>query len=278
MQHNFTSLILPTLLTLSTWGCGETETSDNTITINFGVEAGGSAIDCGSSFTAGTGDGTLGISDLKMYISEVELLNAAGEASPMALTPDGLWQTGTLALLDFEDRSGGCTNGTEATNTQIIGTAPEGVYTGLRFTLGVPFELNHADPAQATGPLTFTAMHWGWQGGYKFIRVDVTEESGSFRFHLGSTGCEGTIGAITECSRPNRPRIELTDVDLNTQSIVLNLDQLFSDSDLTANADGTTMGCMGSETDPDCVGPFEELGLDLASGEVSSAAAAFMVK
>jgi len=44
-----------------------------------------------------------------------------------------------LALLDFEDGTGGCVNGTPDVNDRVAGTVPEGHYTGLRFTLGVPF-------------------------------------------------------------------------------------------------------------------------------------------
>jgi|MDTC01.3.fsa_nt_gb uncharacterized repeat protein (TIGR04052 family) len=266
------------LLTTACGGGDPEAAGDPAITLSFATESGGNPVDCSTSFEAGTGAGSFGISDLKMFISDIELIDASGSATPLALTADDTWQTESIALLDFEDKSAGCSNGTERTNTVIHGTAPDASYSGIRFTVGVPFSDNHADPSQATGPLTFTSMHWGWQGGYKFMRIDITERDGNYRLHLGSTGCEGTIGAITSCSRPNRPRIELTDFDPATQTIVLNLDQLFAQTDLTANAEGTTTGCMGSEIDPDCEGPFAELGLDFQTGEPSGPATAFMVK
>ena len=40
---------------------------------------------------------------------------------------------------------GTCAGGTTATNTSIRGTYPAGSYTGIKFTVGVPFDLNHLD-------------------------------------------------------------------------------------------------------------------------------------
>ena len=257
---------------------GGTTDDDSTTVLQFAVQSEAIDITCETNFRAGTGDGSYAVSDLKMYITDVELLDAAGTAVPLAFTPDAMWQTETVALLDFEDNTGGCSNGTQATNTTLRGTAPEGTYTGIRFTVGVPFEDNHADPSQATGPLTFTSMHWGWQGGYKFMRVDVTEGEGAYRLHLGSTGCEGTIGNISACSRTNRPRIELRDFDPTAQSVVLDLDRLFAQTDLAFNTDGTPAGCMAAEDDPDCEGPFAALGLGFQSGDVTGTASAFVVR
>ena len=48
-----------------------------------------------------------------------------------------------------------------------------GHYTGLLFTVGVPFALDHVDAATAPAPLNFTAMNWVWQAGFKFIRSEI---------------------------------------------------------------------------------------------------------
>jgi len=66
-----------------------------------------------------------------------------GKSIPVNLTQDGKWQYQNVALLDFENKSGGCANGTVETRNQIVGTIPKGNYQGLQFTLGVPFNLNH---------------------------------------------------------------------------------------------------------------------------------------
>ena len=74
--------------------------------------------------------------------------------SPSCTEQDGLWQYENVALLDFEDKTGGCRDvGTVETNAQVVGTVPEGDYTGLTFDLGVPFELNHIDASTAPSPL-----------------------------------------------------------------------------------------------------------------------------
>ena len=75
------------------------------------------------------------------------------------------------ALLDFENATGGCVNGTPDVNDRVTGTAPAGHYTGLRFTLGVPFNKNHTDLTTQPSPLNLTALAWVWNAGRKFARL-----------------------------------------------------------------------------------------------------------
>ncbi len=79
----------------------------------------------------------------------------------VALEQDGVWQHEDVALLDFENKAGACANGTVELNTSVRGTVPAGTRSsGLRFKLGVPFALNHANAATAPSPLNLTAMFW----------------------------------------------------------------------------------------------------------------------
>src|SRR5690606_29817368 len=99
---------------------------------------------------------------------------ADGGVQPIALEQDGKWQLETLALLDFEDGSHGCsTAGNADLNTSLRGTVPEGDYVGLTFTLGVPFGQNHIDPTLSPAPLNTTGMFWNWQNGFRFVRIDM---------------------------------------------------------------------------------------------------------
>ena len=128
--------------------------------------------------------------------------------------------------------------------------------------LGVPFEQNHQDAAVAESPLAFTSMFWGWQAGYKFLRLEGETEAGNVhRIHLGSTGCEGTFGDISRCDFENRAYVELRGFDPLDAPVVFDLERLFSDTDLETNAPDTPLGCMSEFDDPDCDGMFRALGL-----------------
>jgi hypothetical protein len=145
-----------------------------TVNIQFQAMVGDSSFLCGVDYANLGSDGrTMTATDFRFYVSDVALITPEGETVPVTLAQDGRWQYENVALLDFEDKTGACTNGTTATNTVISGTIPEGEYTGLAFTLGVPFALNHADATLAPSPLNLTSMWWNWQGGYKFLRIDL---------------------------------------------------------------------------------------------------------
>jgi hypothetical protein len=66
-----------------------------------------------------------------------------------ALRAEAPWQDRDVALLDFENGSASCTNGTPETRDAVVVMAPAGTYNGVVFTLGVPFSRNHEDLAKA---------------------------------------------------------------------------------------------------------------------------------
>jgi uncharacterized repeat protein (TIGR04052 family) len=260
------SLCLPLVAALV--ACGD---SDRAVKLLFAGKVGDVSFSCDQSFSdLGIGNNEVQFSDFRLYLSDVRLVDGAGMEVPIALEQDGIWQQGGLALLDYEDGTGSCANGTQPTRTEVIGTVPEGEYVGLRFQVGVPFLENHEDASLADSPLNLTAMFWSWNDGYKFIRVDgatlATEtqtSTAAVRVHLGSTGCDGDqAGNVTTCAAPNRVDIDLTAVNIDSDVVVFDLATLFEASDLGApNAPSTPPGCMSSPTDPDCAPIFQRLGL-----------------
>jgi uncharacterized repeat protein (TIGR04052 family) len=208
--------------------------------------------------------------DFRFYVHDVRLVRADGGEAAVTLTQDGVWQSGGVALLDFEDRSGGCANGTVETNGAIRGTAPAGTYTGVKFRLGVPFALNHANAAVAASPLNLSSLWWGWNGGYKFLRVDLRAagaDPGIFNIHVGSTGCTGDPGSggVKACSNPNLAEITLAPFDVDHDSVVADLGALLATTNVAANLGGSP-GCMSELADPECAALFPRLGIDPGNG------------
>ena len=147
------------------------------VAINFAGSVGESEFVCGQSYEGiGVSESTITPSDFRFYVSDVALIDEDGNAVPLKLEQDGKWQYQNTALLDFEDGTNSCDNGTTEVNTTVVGTVPEGNYQGLQFTMGVPEDLNHEDAAIAPSPLNLTSMWWNWQGGYKFLRVELETE------------------------------------------------------------------------------------------------------
>ena len=224
---------------------------------------------CGNLYEGvGSTEAALQPQDLRFFVHGVELIRADGSAAAVQLDDVTNWQANQVALLDFEDGRGKCTTGTPDLRSEVTGLVAPGEYVGLRFSVGVPFSENHKNAAIAPAPLAQSALSWNWQQGYIFLRFEGGTSAGRYEVHLGSTGCTGTTGNITGCSRPNRPVVTLPSFDTATQTVVFDLLQLLADSDLTRNA-GDSVGCASAATDPDCQGPFDHLGLDLGSGSVT---------
>jgi uncharacterized repeat protein (TIGR04052 family) len=106
-------------------------------------------------------------------------------------------------------------------------------------------------------------MFWNWQGGYKFIRLEGASTGlPGVVLHLGSTGCTADAeGAVTSCTHPNRPEVELDGADpYGSTPIVFDVAALYQGVDLDKNGGGPP-GCMAGADDPDCAGVFANLGL-----------------
>lgn len=257
--------VLVGTLALAGIGCDSSSGSTGeTVTIEFAAMVGGENFVCGDTYdNLGADDSSLQLSDFRFFVQDVELKNANGDYVAVSLTSSA-WQTDNVTLLDFEDGCSGNDFGTPEMNMVVTGTVPAGTYDGLRFEMGVPFDLNHENPATAAPPLNLTTMQWDWQGGYKFLRVD----SGNFsmtdwRMHLGSTGCDGdpVAGGTTTCDNSNRVEVEFASFDPTADTVVADLAALVDGAALDVNQPETPFGCMAGPTDSDCSSLFDNLGL-----------------
>lgn len=171
--------LLTTAIALLLAQAGSVSAADDGLKVALAFDAvvGGKPFACGQSYDRiGSTQSTITPSDLRFYVSDVELLDASGKATPLTLDQDEVWQYKNLALLDFEDGTGPCRNGNDGLHKAVTGTVPKGEYQGVRFTLGVPFALNHGDPTIAASPLNLTALFWAWQSGYKFVKIDLASK------------------------------------------------------------------------------------------------------
>lgn len=249
--------------------------------IRFSASIGDRPLVCGERYAGvGASKSSVTLADLRFYVMDVQLLRADGQAVALALEQDGIWQQKNLALLDFEDGGGSCNIGTKGVRHVVRGSAPAGEYRGLRFTLGVPPAMNHADPTLAASPLNLTAMFWSWQAGYKFFKLDLApapREAGAavpaaaagapsatgFVFHVGSTGCVGgsRVGDPPKCANSNRVMINLPGFLPQANVVHLDLGALLANTELDKNTPKTSPGCMSFPDDPDCDQVMTRLGL-----------------
>ncbi|AKU91299.1 MbnP family copper-binding protein [Vulgatibacter incomptus] len=234
------------------------------VELRFEARVGKEAFDCDRVYD---GLGTTGASaaplDFRLYVHDFRLVRADGSEEALDLDQDGRWQHQDVALLDFEDKTGTCANGTPDTNTMIHGLVAAGAYEKVRFKLGVPEGLNHADNTTAPSPLNLSSLFWSWQAGYKFVRADfrVADPNAVFSVHLGSTGCSvhEEHGGEIHCAQPNVPEIELP--YRPSGPILVDYAALVGGSDLVTDG-----GCMSGPTEPSCAPIFSRLGLDPDSG------------
>ena len=195
-------------------GCDATEDTAM-LTLNVDAMAGGAALQANQPFQVDGGVGQL--ETARLYLSDITLLHEDGRE--VALTADPI--TVRARQEDESEIQHTVTDryvlvkGDAGSTTASLGEVPSGTYTGVRFMLGVDGLDNRiaVEDAPATHPLAAQtpSMHWSWNSGYVFLRMDglldIDDDgtpdpavgdpgsagSGQWRLHLGLTANARTI-------------------------------------------------------------------------------------
>jgi len=277
-------------------GCGGSDGNSSTpapaaktqpVQIEFVAMAGDLRINCGDTIpNLGTTNASAKLRDLRFYASDIHLIDANDKEVPVTLSSSE-WQRDGVVLVDLEDGTDICgeAGGTPKINAKIVGTVPAGTYTGVGYTVGVPLAQNHSNWSAESAPLDVQAMSWAWRGGRKFLKLEVnptvgvtpktgtsTTVASTFNVHLGSIDCIGktpeaaAIGQIDSCARPNRMAFHAHAFNANTQRIAVDVRGFLANSNITEDAGGAN-GCMSFNGDTECVAIFEQLKINLTTGQ-----------
>lgn len=171
------------------------------------------------------------IQRLRFFVSEFEL-KKDGKWQNVSYQ-NGPWQTNSTAMISLTAKN--CDDSSQFNNKLVFSSnvAIKDAQ-GMRFKLGVPYEINHLDPLSQPSPLNMPDMFWSWQLGHKFFRLDLQGDDRGWAFHLGSIGCRSDSrvrSPKSPCRQPNLFEIELP--TSKSGAVVLNLDLLLEQLDLS---------------------------------------------
>lgn len=288
-QHTLGALALVGMLAACGGGGSDTPapvaTGPQDVTLQFTAVAGSAntPVNCNTTLTGvGSTASSATLTDLRFYVSSVELVDDKGVSVPVTLVTNAWQQTAageSVSLIDLENAQNSCSaEGTVATNAVIRGTVPAGTYVKVKATIGVPERMSHSDVMMSAAPLDIMAMGWSWQAGRKFMKIELNPIGGvatplagggtstvsTYNLHLASTDCTGPGNGTDTCAKKNLTQISL-DLNPATQQIALDVAALFAASDIRTNQ-ADAVGCMSATSDLDCSGVFSKVGLDLTSG------------
>lgn len=255
-------ILIIAIVSISSFACANDESDQKvSTTLNFKVKVGSSELDTSQEYTLGTTDGSspatdIKITDLRLFVHNLHLVTAGGQKVAVDLLNDGLWQDGSVALLDFESGTG-LSGGSSAVNKSIKGQISAGSYTGVEFTVGVPASKNHISASTTGAPYDAAGMQWNWRDGFRYLTLQAQSSGDSTKkavFHLGATGDKsngtaracGSTGDATD-SAPSTDCVyrNLATISLSTSaftgdsppSVILNLEPLMQ---------GINLGLVGS--------------------------------
>ena len=258
--------------------------------------------------TGQDGQNTVGISDLRFYVSNIRLFDEAGRQLRSELVANEfqlLDPAGDVALVDLTGNvAGSCTSsaiafneGTARVNESVQLMAEEGKIARVAFDVGVPQALMKKVVSTYTAedaPSPLGELYWSWASGYRhfvlnFTVLDKNGTPGEGYLHLGSRDCGGD-GAIAltdreSCGFVNTPAVDLAGFDPETNTVAVDVRNALNGLRMVTElydvnppyapiGSGPGAACHSAppESQPDCSPVFANFGLDPATGASSASA------
>lgn len=192
-----------TLLAFFASGCKEESNTvtpppstptDETVSFKFRIEGvfDSTAFALNQAYRTVSGD-TVRFTMAKFYLSEISVIDTLGRSIPVRVvdtTNTVTIDNQTVTLLDYATAQ----NGT----FELTLRAKPGLYRGMKFSVGVPFNLNHRDASAQPRPLNVDqGMFWTWNSGYIFHRLEGSFDSlgtrHNFLYHIGGDNRNLTV-------------------------------------------------------------------------------------
>jgi len=289
-------------------GCGSDPTPAATapFALGFAPMAGGRAVGCTTSITGLGADAgfTVGLSDLRFYVSNLHFYDASGAEVPHTLDRNDFQYadgSGAVSLVDLTGNTeGSCASsaiayseGTARTHLAVTGTTQPDRVATVSFDVGVPQPLMKSIIASNTpegSPSPLAEMYWSWATGYRhwvmnFTVLDSTGTHGDGYMHIGSRNCGPTGGnALSDrnsCEFVNTPAVRLSGFDLKKDKVKVDVTSALAGLDFQAPiydpntfeviGQGPGVECHSSPMQPHCPVIFPHFGLDMATGTANAA-------
>lgn len=206
----------------------------------------GAMINCSSTFTHSAKQWHY--TQLQFFISDIQIQIQDGKWRTPKLTKSPHQSNNSVLLGEHCEHSNVLNN----INWQVSLVKNTNVtnLNRIRFTLGLPFAVNHLNPLTQESPLNIPSMFWGWQKGHKFLRLEMMTADDNWIFHLGSVGCQASSplrAPAQSCRYPNRYTFELP-LTQDNNTVVLELAALLNTLELSAQT-----SCQSSPNNVSCL-------------------------
>ncbi len=249
------------------------------VRLRFETLADGETIECGDILEdVGELELTRRLTELRFFVAGLSLIAADGTTVPVTLTEDDQWQQASLGLIDLDENRGQC-RGSPGMNDVLLGEVPEGEYTGLTFSVGVPSAMYGEDLASGDAPLDRSDMQWPWAPIYNYFFLAVTTEDPDSLLAAGGPPltelyASFVVGGLPAPDEDGNdvwlPLVTLDGFDAKENLVGVEVTELVRALDLT-----TSGSCMGTNLPPassigGCSDAIATLGVDPVSGSMVS--------
>jgi hypothetical protein len=198
---------------------------ESTVELRFYPKFGSVPLVLNTQYANASGD-MVQFTEIRFYVSEVALVDTAGVDIPAAQETIVNGATPNVWLLDL-----GSTEFTDNgyLSVKVLGDA--GLYRGVKFSVGVPSDLNHRDVSTQLPPLgPNSGLYWGWNPGYIFHmmagKVDSAGTDVDFSYHLGEDSHKNQV-LLADLNRTSATEFTVTETGENIFSIDVDYSQLF---------------------------------------------------
>jgi hypothetical protein len=202
-----------------------TENAQGVIELRFYPKFGTDVLALNTEYMNAGGD-NIRFTDIIFYVSEVALIDTSGAEIPAQQDQMVPGTTPNVWLVNFAD-SAFMANG--YLSVKVLGDP--GLYRGVRFSVGLPSDLNHRDVSTQLPPLgPNSGLYWGWNPGYIFHmmvgKVDSAGTDVDFFYHLGEDTHKNSV-YLANLDRMSPTEFTVSETGDNIFSVDVDYSKLF---------------------------------------------------
>ncbi|RZA27090.1 MAG: hypothetical protein EOP10_01395 [Proteobacteria bacterium] len=255
------------------------EVGSKDVSLNFAAKVQGQTLACFDKSAAMKAQGQI-FTDLRMFISNVALVNDQGQDVKLALTVDeGSTNLqfvdaagNSIALLNYLDASCAASDATKILKDAITGLLPYGHYTALKFQVGLPYPAMDSNLTKLPTTLAPTDMAWMWEHFPADFQLETTDGV-SKKIVNALTSAKKTVVTLpldyTHAASSAAPQVELE----LSKLFVSTADVFVSGVEATCNNNNTAL----TEASPNCAQVYKAFGLPVQNPSLAYEQSVFSI-
>ncbi len=253
--------------------------TEGSFQLNFAPKVNGAELKCNDKSAEALAAGQV-FNDVRMFISNLSLVNEAGEEIKLQLevAPNSSnlqyvdEANNSIALLNFLAPECAGSDATKTLKSAISGVLPFGKYTAIKFQIGLPYPAMDEALTKIPAALAPTDMAWMWEHFPADLQIETNNGSVKKVFNALTSAKKSTLSLPVAFEHLADGKVPAIELELS-KLFLTSANDFVTKLEVSCNNSNKAM----TEASPNCAHAFKAFGLDVKNPKEAYAQSIFTV-